>query len=163
MITAGQFTGRKLADLIRLKELVDRFAGRQYVPEEEVKALKERFGEEPDILTWGDFFQTEVGSRYFQVTDEEFTRVVDTVHFDLISSSLIFTGKDEVFTQMVSQDGLAVYGIDRGEWTEEQAEQAHLYILLQYFQEMALDESRVTAADRTWFDTFVSHASYAIG
>lgn len=163
MIQAGQLSGAKMAGLIRLKATVDRYARKPYVSAEEVAALKAKFGEEPDIITWGDFFQTEIGSRYFMLSDEEFGRIIDTVHFDLISSCLIFTGKPAEFMDLAAQEGLSAFGTDREEWTEKHAEDAHLYILLQYFAEMDLDASVVTADDHAWFEGFVGHSQYAVG
>ncbi len=158
MVNTQLFSGKKIADLVRLKVAVDRFAGERYVSMQEAQDLIAKFGVEPDIITWGDYFQTEIGSRYFEMSDEDFSRIVDTIRFDLISSALIFTGKDDAFIEMVTQEGLSSSGIDQSDWTEQQQEWAHLFILKQYFMEMKLDSARISAADQSWFDGFMEAA-----
>lgn len=155
MVLRGQLSGRKIAELIRLKELADRFATRKYVSEEELAVLVEKFGTGPDILTWGDYFQTEVGSEYFAHTDEDFATIVDTVRFDLISAVKIFKAKSEEFQQQVHDDGMAAYGKPRDEWTPVEEEQAHLYILLNYFRELGMSTTVLSVEDETWFEGFL--------
>lgn len=156
MALRGQLSGRKLADLIRLREIVDRFATCRYVSEDALKKLVERFGVGPDIVSWGDYFQTEIASLYHSLSDGEFSGIVDTVRFDLIAASKIFAGKPEEFFASVESNGLAAYGCDRESWGPEEEEQAHLYILLQYYRELGLDKATLSAQDEEWFAGFVS-------
>lgn len=155
MVLRGQLSGRKIAELIRLKEVADRFATCKYVSEEELAVLIEKFGTGPDILTWGDYFQTEVGSEYFAHTDDDFATIVDTVRFDLISAVKIFQGKPEKFLNQVHDDGMAVYGMPRDQWTPVEEEQAHLYILLNYFRELGMHATMLSAEDDSWFEGFL--------
>lgn len=155
MVLRGQLSGRKIAELIRLKEIADQFATRNYVSDEELAVLIEKFGTGPDIMTWGDYFQTEIGSEYFAHTDADFATIVDTVRFDLISAVKIFQGKSEEFLQTVESNGLAAYGAPRDQWTEVEEEQAHLYILLNYFRELGMDRTRLSARDEEWFSGFL--------
>jgi len=163
MVERGQLSGKKIAELIRLCGIVDRFANTRFASEEEVTRLKEKFGEEPDIITWGDYFQTEIGSRYFDLADEEFTRIIDTVRFDLISSALIFTGKKGDFLEMVDSNYNRLADKDPASWTEKEQEDAHLYILKQYFLDMNLSEKTIQENDREWFESFIKMASRAVG
>ena len=155
MVLRGQLSGRKIAELIRLKEIGDRFATRKYVSEEELAVLVDKYGTGPDIVTWGDYFQTEIGSQYFAHSDADFATIVDTVRFDLISAVKIFQNKSPEFYSKVDSDGLAAYGVPRDQWTEVEEEQAHLYILLNYFRELGLDQAELSTEDEDWFSGFV--------
>ncbi|MCR9144101.1 MAG: hypothetical protein NXI24_17770 [bacterium] len=155
MVLRGQLSGRKIAELIRLKEIADAFAARNYVSDEELKVLIEKFGTGPDIMTWGDYFQTEIGSEYFAHTDADFATIVDTVRFDLISAVKIFQGKSPEFQQQVQDNGMAAYGTPRDQWSEVEEEQAHLYILLNYFRELGMEQTSLSVEDEEWFSGFV--------
>lgn len=163
MLLRGQLSGKKIKELLRLKEIVDRFASERYVPESELADLKKKYGVEPDIITWGDYFQTEVASLYFALNDRDFATIVDTVRYDLISAIKIFTDRSDEFLASVESNGLAVHGKDREEWSEIEEEQAHLYILSRYFQELGLAQSHVSAEDEEWFQTFLGQSRYATG
>lgn len=157
MIERGQFSETKIAELIRLRHIVDSYAKAPYVTEEEAARLTEKYGAAPDILAWSDYFQTEVGSRYFMVADEEFAKVVDTVRYDLISAVLIFQGKSAAFLQEVEQNGLIARSMDPATWNEAEEEAAHLYILKEYFLNMGLETAIIPQADLDWFNTFVKN------
>ncbi len=158
MVERGQLTPRKIALLVQLKETVDRFAGTDYVTAAQAEELKARYGAYPEVRTWGDYFQTEIASQHFQMSDADFEKIMDTVRFDLISSSMIFDGKPESFFLQVEEDALLAQGTDPSEWTAETEEAAHLGILRQYFVEMALSRKSVSAADEAWFHRFAQSA-----
>ena len=155
MVRRGQFSERKIAELIRLRLTVDGYAKTPYISEEEAGRLAEQYGAAPDILSWADYFQTEVGSRYFMVADEEFAKVVDTVRYDLISACLIFQGKPEEFFEQVQANGLVARSMDPATWNEAEEEAAHLYILKEYFLNMGLETAIIPQADLEWFNMFV--------
>ena len=161
MLAKGQLSGKKIIDLLRLREFVDRMASSHYVPAKELAVLKERFGVEPDIQSWADYFQTEIASQYFGSSDEEFRRIVDTVRFDLIAAAKIFTGKPESFLLQVREDGIRAYGKKHSQWSEADEEAAHLYILEQYFSEMGLGSKELAKEDEDWFASFVDGESQA--
>ena len=163
MIIRGQLSGKKVSELIRLKHIADRFAQRPYLSAEEALSISAKYGEVPDILTWGDYFQTEIGSRFFDVSDEEFSKITDTVRFDLISSVLIFQGKPKFFLDQVRLQGLEAQAIASEDWTRAQEEAAHLFILMQYYQEMGLESCRICDADQEWFAGFTETANAAAG
>lgn len=164
MVLRGQLSGRKIAELIRLKEIADTFATQNYISDEELGVLIEKFGTGPDIMTWGDYFQTEIGSEYFAHNDADFSTIVDTVRFDLISAVKIFQGKSEDFLQKAQENGMAAYGMPRDEWTEVEEEQAHLYILLNYFRELGMDRTVLASEDEEWFSGFLgSDRKNAVG
>lgn len=162
MVKRGQLSPHKIQELQRLKGIVDRFAMTRFVSEEELVSLVEKFGVEPDIQTWGDYFQTEIASRFFDLADDDFTRIVDTIRFDMISATMIFQGKSERFLRKVESDGLIAYGSDTP-WTDREEESAHLYILMQYYLEMGLEETLIAQEDMDWFNQFVEYAQFAVG
>lgn len=155
MALAGQLSGRKIAGLIRLKECVDRYAQTKYVPDEQMQQLIEKYGVEPDIVSWGDYFQTEIASRHFQANDAEFEAIVETVRFDLISAVKIFGNKSNEYKTRVEREGLETYGMPQENWGEPEEEKAHLYILLQYFRELGLEQAEIPAEEEAWFEGFV--------
>lgn len=155
MLMRGQLSGKKIAELVHLKEYVDRLASTNYIAGKEMASLKDKFGVEPAIQTWGDYFQTELASQYFDLSDLDFEKIVQTVRFDLISSIKIFSEKSNEFNQTVYENGITVYGMNKDDWDEDQQEAAHLYILLQYFKDMGLKKENIELKDEIWFDTFV--------
>lgn len=163
MIERGQLSARKIADLIRVRAIVERFATRTYLAADEVEQLKARYGAEPDVVSYGDYFQTEVASRYFHLEDAEFSRIVDTVRFDLISAVKIFRGKPEAFFDAVLAAGEAAYRVEQASWSQEQEEAAHLFVLCNYFRDLGLTGAVLAPADEEWFGGFLNDASVAVG
>ncbi|PJZ64364.1 hypothetical protein EHQ27_16725 [Leptospira wolffii] len=154
MMRQGKLSANKILALISLRGIVDKFASKPFLEEEKLAEIKERTGVEPDILTWGDYFQTEVASRYFDKTDSEFSKIVDTIRFDLISSHLIFSGKPDYFTDSVRGQALVSRSVDSNFWTLEDEENVHLEILLDYFEQMGLEEKPLAISDRIWYESF---------
>jgi len=154
MIRRGQLGENKLTELRRLKKLVDAFALLPHIGEEELLRLEEKYGERPHVITWGDYFQTEVGSRYFESSDLEFSRIVETVKYDLISAVMIFKGKPSEFIDMIKRSGNEAYNISQDQWSSEQEQAAHLYILCNYYEELGLEQRELTDEEREWFANF---------
>jgi len=155
MVHRGQLSARKIVALLELHDMVERIAPGPRVSEREAAILEAKYGARPEIITWGDYFQTEVASRYFDYNDEEFERICDTVHFDLISSLLIFKDKSKEFKQAVREEALVVSGLDAELRNENEKQAEHLGILLQYFDEMNLEKAELKEEDQAWFEGFV--------
>ncbi|EMM78436.1 hypothetical protein [Leptospira santarosai] len=154
MMKQGKLSAGKILDLIALKELVDRFAVAPFIEEDKIAQIKEKTGVEPDILTWGDYFQTEIASRYFEKSEIEFKKILETIRFDLISAHLIFSGKPEYFQDSVRGQALISKSIDSTFWTLEDQEAVHLEILLEYYTQMGIGEKPLTVSDRIWYESF---------
>lgn len=154
MMRRGQLSANKILNLISLRELVDKFASKPFLEEEKLQEIKERTGVEPDILTWGDYFQTEIASRYFDKADSEFSKIVDTIRFDLISAHLIFSDKPDYFVDSVRGQALVSKSIDSSFWTLEDEENVHLEILLDYYHQMGIGEKPLSISDRVWYESF---------
>jgi hypothetical protein len=163
MVSRGQLSARKIASLIELRETVNRFAQCNYVEQAEIDALKEKYGAEPEIISWGDYFQTEVASRHFDMSDEEFLKIIDTVRFDLVSSTMIFRNKSEEFCDQVREEAIIAAGTDRQSWTTEQEQAAHMGILLQYFEQLHLSSCEIADVDQRWFESFLQQSSRGTG
>jgi len=154
MVRRGQLGGKKITALYNLKKIVERYAVNGFISEEEGNDLKSRYGTLPNIVTWGDYFQTEIASRYFDRSDEEFLKITSTVRFDIIASIKIFKNKPEQFFKIVERDGYDVMGIPCEKWTEDQAEKAHLQILMRYYLNMGLENAEISAEDEEYFQSF---------
>ncbi|EQA38728.1 hypothetical protein LEP1GSC047_2078 [Leptospira inadai serovar Lyme str. 10] len=154
MMRQGKLSAVKILALISLKELVDRFAYTPFLEQDKLAEIKNRIGVEPDILTWGDYFQTEVASRFFDKSDADFSKIVDTIRFDMISAHLIFSGKPDYFTDSVRGQAIISRSIDSSFWTLEDEENVHLEILLDYFEQMGLGDKPLAVSDRIWYESF---------
>ena len=108
MINEGLISVPRIHELIYIKEFVDRVSSRRFVDSESEKKLRSRFGVSPSVITWGDYFQTELATALLHVSEEEFTRSVDAVRYDIISSCQIFTGKGRDFIDWVERAHLEV-------------------------------------------------------
>lgn len=163
MLSRGQLSGSKIADLIRVRAIVERFATKPYLSQSEVAELVAKFGTTPDVITYADYFQTELAGRYFQVADAEFSRIVDTVRFDLIAALKIFKGKPQAFFDAALAGGELAYSVDQGSWTVEQEEAAHLFVLCNYYRDLGLEHCVLSKTDSEWFDGFVQESGVAVG
>ncbi len=163
MLQNGSLSPAKVDSLIRLREIVERFSSCRRISEEESALLKEKYGEEPGLTTWADYFQAETASRYFELSDADFDRITDTIRFDLISAYKIFSDKPENFFQETERKGMYAWSVDRNEWDSGLEEDAHLYVLMGYFNEMRLDLITLSDEDENWFMGFTEQSIPAAG
>lgn len=153
MIRQGLLSPEKLAILSELHTIVERFAGSLYTDEETQKKILEKTGSIPDLITWGDYFQTEVASRYYLESEESLRRIVDTIRFDLISAHLIFSGKPDHYKDKIRADVLFSKGIDSA-LPNQNFESQHLEILLNYFENMEIGNKPLSLQDKAWYESF---------
>lgn len=154
MMKRGQLSAEKIVTLIEIKRTVDRFAVTKFTDEKTMEELKEKFGVYPDIVTWGDYFQTEIASLFFPMEDQEFRKIADTIRFDLISSHLIFSEKPSYFYDKVRGDALISKCFDEEFRSDTDKENIHLEILLDYFENMQLGKKPLSISDRRWYEVF---------
>lgn len=157
MVKKGQLSPRKIVSLINLKEFIEKYATVPFIPQEEVEYLEKKFGAKPEILTWGDYFQTEVASRYFFVSDPDFEKIVDTIKFDVISSIKIFKNKSDEFKNRIKEEALVLRGMEKETYSHEEEQILHLAILLEYYEEMGLENAEIRSEEEEWFSTFLEH------
>jgi len=154
MIRQGLLSPEKVIILIEIKATVDRFSTKLFSEESVQASLEENYGSKPDIITWGDYFQTEVASRFFLEEESALRKIADTIRFDLISSHLIYSGKPEYFKTQIRSEALVSKGIDASHWNEDQEESAHLEILLDYFENLGIGEKPLSLQDKAWYEGF---------
>jgi len=128
-------------------------ASKPYLPDCEVEKIEKKFGVKPDVITWGDYFQTSLATDHWEKTDSEFTTIINTVHFDLIASVMIFNNKSTKFFNDVesSFQDLSSNG-ERDLFQDEEIN--HLHILMTYYNEMGLKISSFAVEDFDFFKQF---------
>jgi len=158
LINDGYISKERVEHLIFIKEFIDSIASKMYLGESDVNAIYNRYGVKPNIVTWGDYFQTEMASTLLKVSDEEFIGALDTVKFDVMSAWEIFSNKDAEFFEMVDQWYYSLLGLDPAEYTEEEDEILHLKILKDYFVDMGITD-KFTESMKLWYHSFAESAA----
>lgn len=153
VINENGMTIERIHCLIHIKEFIDRISGKDYLSMEDLAKLEQRYGVIPDVATWGDYFQAELGTTFREMNDKIFFSAVDTVKFDMISSFLIFQGKDEVFFNWIEDAFNDVVAVENVNFSEEEQEIIHLKILKDYFIDLGL-KNRFTEAEMMWHSSF---------
>ena len=139
--------------LIHIKEFIDRISGKEYLSMADLVKLEQRYGVIPDVATWGDYFQAELGTTFREMSDEIFFRAVDTVKFDMISSYLIFEGKDESFYKWIEDSFYSIVSEETENYSDEEMEIIHLKILKDYYIDLGLTK-KFTEAEMMWHSSF---------
>jgi len=154
MVKSGKLSPRKILNLIRLRNLVDSFVTKPYLEDDKKEKIYQEMGVYPDIVTWGDYFQTEVGSRHFDISDDEFEKLIDTIRFDFISTHMIFTDKPASFLDQIRGNALLTRSLDPECWTDKDKENIHLEILLEYFENLGIGKKPLSNSDKLWYESF---------
>ncbi|MFA5518572.1 MAG: hypothetical protein WDA74_04890 [Spirochaetota bacterium] len=153
VINEGGVSFARLENLIYVKEFVDRISTQKFVNDTEVLELQKKYGVKPDIITWGDYFQSEFASRFCRESDQEFLKAVDTVKFDMIASYLIFHEKGSEFFEWVRNSYYNTLIDDHGYESSEVDEIRHLKILMDYYLELGIAD-RFDEAEMSWYADF---------
>ncbi len=159
LLNAGRIDKGRLVNLIYIREFIDRVSTRNYIEEKTARELHEKYGVYPNLITWGDYFQSELATALADVSDEEFTRAIETVKFDIMASYIIFCEKTADFFEWVDEtyeDAVVNCCIEMNE--EEVEEIAHLKILKDYFVDLGLVDN-FTEDERNWYNTFNESAA----
>ncbi len=153
VINENGMTIERINSLIHIKEFIDRVSGRDYLSMDDLDKLQQRYGVLPDVATWGDYFQAELGTTFREINDKIFFRAIDTVKFDMISSYLIFEGKDLDFFDWVESAYSNILSDKCENFSEEEQEIFHLKILMDYYIDLGL-KNRFTEAEMIWHSSF---------
>lgn len=153
VINEGEVSFARLTNLIYIKELIDRISTLKFVDDAQVIELQKKYGVKPDIITWGDYFQAELASRFCGKGDREFLKAVETVKFDMISSYLIFNEKGTDFFEWVRDSFYSIQMDDNTCSTEDEDEIRHLKILMDYYIELGITD-RFTETEMAWYSDF---------
>ena len=147
----GVSSGR-LSHLICLRDFINRISTRNYLNDEDLKKIHEKYGVFPHIVSWGDFFQAELATTLRNADDDDFYKAYETVKFDMISSCLIFNEKGAEFN-WVENSFSCTAGSDDADYTDEDREVLHLKILMDYFLELGIN-GEFTDAELYWHSSF---------
>lgn len=150
MLNEGLISMKRVKDLIDIKEFIDRISTKKYINDKDVYTLVRRYGVMPTIVTWGDYFQSDLASALQVVSDEEFDRILDTIRFDVISSHIIFCEKENDFFQWVESMYTTITASKIEGYNEEEEEILHLKILMDYFVNMGIADN-FSESEMKWY------------
>jgi hypothetical protein len=153
-ISDGRIPMATIRDLISIREFIDRVSDKKFISESSVHSMTQKFGTAPDVVTWGDYFQTDLAALAARDPDN-FSRVSDTVRFDIMSSWDIFSNAGSGLIQWVEDKTreLWVSGKDRTLFTEDDEEVYHLGILLEYYRDLGLN-GNFFESELIWYHSF---------
>jgi hypothetical protein len=153
LINDGLLSVKRINSLIFIKSFIDRISTGTYIDEETAARLGEKFGARPTIVTWGDYFQSEMATSLLVVSDAEFEKAVQTLKFDMVASWIIFSEKDDEFFDWVDATHAKIIDSGKNDYTEEENEILHLKILKDYYKNLGLVNA-FTEAELCWFVGF---------
>ncbi len=153
MINEGLIGASRLTTLIKIKEFIDNISTRDYIEQRDAREIKKKYGVMPDIVSWGDYFQTELASSLLHKSDKEFFLAVETVKYDMISSQIIFSEKESDFYQWVDENYYCILSSSKDEHTDEEKEIIHLKILKDYYLDLGIKDN-FSEATLEWYHSF---------
>ncbi|OHD64751.1 MAG: hypothetical protein A2176_10500 [Spirochaetes bacterium RBG_13_51_14] len=153
MLNDGTVSIDRINNLIYIKTFVDRISTKSYIDKETARQLHKKYGVNPNIITWGDYFQTEMAVSLMVLPDDEFNRAVETLKFDMVASWIIFCEKDGSFFEWVESTHAMIKENKNGGYTEEEEEILHLKILKDYYTNLGLINN-FTESEMSWFTGF---------
>ncbi|HNX22783.1 MAG TPA: hypothetical protein PKG60_01965 [Spirochaetota bacterium] len=143
----------RMSHLIYIKEFIERISTKSYMKDEDLTRLEAQYGEIPDIITWGDYFQAEMATTMQFKNDDEFIRAFETVKFDMISSYMIFKDKGSDFFEWIENSFGNLIIDDTDNLSDEDKEIVHLKILMDYYQEIGITD-RFAESELNWHSSF---------
>ena len=152
LLNESKISVSRLHSLIYIKEFIDRIASKKYLETKDVESLKKQYGVSPNIVTWGDYFQTELASSLLKLSDEEFEKALATIKFDMISSYIIFSEKEKDFFEWIERNRNAI-DEEKELLSEEEEEIIHLKILKDYYIDLGILDN-FTPEERMWYNSF---------
>lgn len=160
LIADGRVSSEKVRELTSIKELIDRVSDKKYLVNTTPEAMKKKYGSEPTIVTWGDYFQVELAMSSLTCSQEDFSRMCDTVRFDLMAAWDIFSSNPEEFQGWVMERSNEIYmsGKNPAKHTEDEQETMHLRILLDYYTELHIN-GNFYESELIWYHDFFSESA----
>lgn len=155
VLSDGKISISKMKSLIHLKEFIDRISTREYISRKTVQSIENRYGEIPDVITWGDFFQTELAMSSLTMNDEDFDKTVDTIRFDVMAAWDIFSSNTVDFQLWVDEMSQKIWILGKEDDThsEEEREIVHLKILLDYYNDLGIN-GNFYESELIWYHNF---------
>lgn len=149
-----KLTPRKLRNLVDVANVAERVSTRSYMEKAELDGIVGRFGVEPDVTTWGDFFAAEIACDHWEKSEAEFEKICETVIFDFIAACLIFSEKPQAFLDSALYEYSDSLAKEAGFRSVEDEEKIHLGILAGYYSQMALSREKLNDDDMAFFDSY---------
>jgi hypothetical protein len=143
----------RMTHLIYLKEFIERISIKPYMAVDEISRLEAQYGVQPDIISWGDYFQAEMATTMQTKSDDEFIKAFETIKFDMISSYLIFKDKGSEFFEWIDKSFSNVTVDDVDNLSDEDKEIVHLKILMDYYLELGISD-RFSESEFKWHSSF---------
>ncbi|MFH0975224.1 MAG: hypothetical protein V1874_05515 [Spirochaetota bacterium] len=153
MINNGNLNMTKIQCLISIKEFIDRTSCTRYLEDNIVNKIIEIRNAKPKVISWGDYFQTELAFDLQGESDEAFIRAVDTVKYDIISSYEIFSNKNDLFFEWVDYNYNEKELIKENISKEEYEEAFHLNILKDYYLNLRVSNN-FSSNELLWYNNF---------
>jgi hypothetical protein len=155
LVNEGRLSAAKIQLLINIKDFIDRISDRKYLVGETPESMIVRYGAAPDIITWGDYFQTDLAMTAVEQDDAEFEKTIETVRFDIMASWDICSSNGPEFFEWVqdANTSLWIAGTDAENFTDEEKEIAHLKVLVEYFTNMGLN-GNFYESELIWYHAF---------
>jgi hypothetical protein len=155
LVSDGKISLEKMHKLIEFKNFVDRVSDRDYISAETTASLISRFGVAPDLITWGDYFQTDLAVSAVENDDAEFDAILDTVRFDIMAAWDICSSNGPEFFEWVDTAATELWltGKDTAEYDDEEKELAHLKVLADYYTGMELN-GNFYESEFIWYHAF---------
>ncbi len=153
MINEGMLSMNRIKELIEIKEFVDSLSTKKYIERRTVEDINKKYGVTPSIITWGDYFQTELASSLVNHSDEDFSAAVETIKFDIISSYIIFSEQTPDFFEWVDNKYYELITLGKEEQSEDDKEIRHLKILKDYYVDMGI-VNNFNESTMRWYNSF---------
>ncbi|HPS57844.1 MAG TPA: hypothetical protein PK514_07030 [Spirochaetota bacterium] len=153
VINENGISSERLIHLIFLRNFINRISSRNYLNDEDLEKIYEKYGVLPHVVSWGDFFQAELATTLRTASDDEFFKAYEAVKFDMISSYKIFKDKGLEFFNWVDNSYSWIAAKDQALCTEEDKEILHLKVLMDYFLELGIN-GEFTDVELYWHSSF---------
>ena len=152
-VNDGRINLERIDSLVYIKEFIDRVTVKTYLKQEDIDKIVKKYGVAPTVITWGDFFQTELAMDLMNVSDSEFFDAIDTVRFDVMASYEVFDDKGGELFQWIERTIAELELVDDSSYSDEEREIVHLNILKNYFLDMGVI-NKFTISELEWFEGF---------
>lgn len=153
LLNDGKISIQRVHQLVYIKDFIDRVSTKEYIPHNTAQNINEKYGVLPSVITWGDYFQTEMATSLLVLSDADFQKAVETVKFDMLASYTIFYEKESSFFKWVEDSYNEIISCKKGRYTEEEEEILHLKILKDYYSDLGITDN-FTESELKWLESF---------
>jgi hypothetical protein len=153
MVNEGILSMTKIHSLITLRDFIDRVSTKKYAERRSAGDLEHKYGVKPEIITWGDYFQTETASFLRDSSDEAFSQTISSIKFDIMSCNEIFPGKGQEFFDWIDNQYYAAMKEKYSDNIESHNESIQLKIMKDYYVELGVVD-RFTLTEKAWYASY---------